>query len=250
VESAASEFAAPGSGSSSGMFIVSREGDTSSALSVLLEIGGTASNGVDYASISNVVVIPANLALAAVSVLPIRDGLPEGEETVEVTVLPDPGYVVGVPSSDIVHLQDAPWDEWRLGKFSAAELLDPNISGELADPELDGLSNLLEYACGFDPKTVDATSGFSGALETVNDPGGPVKAYVVRFHRRLPPNDVLYEVQITADFNTWISGPNVTSELFPRQDDGNGVSETSRVRILDSLSGSTRKFVRLKVRLQ
>jgi hypothetical protein len=250
VESAASEFGEPGSGSASGMFTISREGDTSSALPVHLQIGGTASNGLDYASISNMVVIPANLALVAISVSPIRDGLPEGDETVEFTVLPDPGYVVGVPSSDVVHLQDAPWDEWRLGQFSAAELLDPNVSGELADPDLDGLSNLLEYACGLDPKSVDATSGFSGAMETINDPGGPVKAYVVRFHRRLPPNDVLYEVQVTLDFNTWIGGANVTTELFPRQDDGNGVTETSRVRILDSLSGSTRRFVRLKVRLQ
>ena len=95
----------------------------------------------DYQSISNVVVIPANAASFSFLVEPLRDGLPEGQETVEITVLSDLSYVVGSSSSDTVYIEDAPWDEWRFDRFTVGERLDPNISGELADPDQDGVTN-------------------------------------------------------------------------------------------------------------
>lgn len=45
----------------------------------------------------------------------------------------------------------ATWTDWREHWFSAEELADGQISGEDADPDGDGVSNLLEYAFGFDP---------------------------------------------------------------------------------------------------
>ena len=68
--------------------------------------------------------------------------------------------------------------------------------------------------------------------------------------RRLAPTDLTYEVQVTTDMNTWIDGPNVARELFPRQDDGNGVTETSRMQIFGNLSQAGQRFVRVKVRLE
>src|SRR4051794_32028166 len=46
-------------GADSGVFTITREGDTNVALKVALSIGGTAQNGIDYVAISNSVVIPA-----------------------------------------------------------------------------------------------------------------------------------------------------------------------------------------------
>jgi hypothetical protein len=79
---------------------------------------------------------------------------------VEVTVLPDSNYLVGTPAIDTVFLQDAPFDAWRLAEFTAQELMNPPISGPNGDPDLDGLSNLLEYAFGFDPHIPDSGNGF------------------------------------------------------------------------------------------
>jgi hypothetical protein len=231
--------------------MVSRTGNLSSALPVALNINGTAGNGIDYYELTNLVIVPAGSASTIFHVLPIHDGLPEGEETVQISVMPDAAYLVGVPASDTVFLQDAPWDGWRLEKFSAEQLANPATSGEHADPDLDGLANLLEYAFDFDPLTADEDSGFSGAMETVSSVAGSQTAYVVRFHQRLAPTDLIYEVQVTDDFNAWQSGPNYTRELLPRQPDPGGVTATARVQILGTpTSQPGRKFVRLRVRLQ
>jgi hypothetical protein len=45
-----------------------------------------------------------------------------------------------------------PIDGWRAWQFTAAELEAPAISGDSADPDNDGLNNVIEYALGLDPK--------------------------------------------------------------------------------------------------
>ena len=56
-----------------GLFTLFRDGPTNQTLSILLGIGGSASNGVDYESISNVAVIPAGLRTATIPIKPIQD---------------------------------------------------------------------------------------------------------------------------------------------------------------------------------
>ncbi len=44
---------------------------------------------------------------------------------------------------------------WRKANFTAADLLDSVISGDLADPDKDGRNNLMEYALFSDPTVPD-----------------------------------------------------------------------------------------------
>jgi hypothetical protein len=249
VDDTAAEFGEPPTLSSPGVFTLSRVGDTSTVLITYLAIGGTASNGVDYLALTNVVMFPANARSVQLSVIPVRDELPEGEETVQVTVLPHAGYLVGSPSSDTVYLRDAPWDEWRFVKFSAAERRDPNLSGAMADADHDGIVNLLEYALDLDPKRADANPGFHGTLQMIHDADGAEEAYVLTFHRRLAPTDLIYEIETSTNLSTWVGGTNVARELFPRLSDGNGVTETSRMLLLGPRGQPGPRLVRLKVRL-
>ena len=50
--------------------------------------------------------------------------------------------------------------EWRLRYFTTEELEDPEISGLLANPDGDGLTNTAEYAFGSDPLVADDKSEF------------------------------------------------------------------------------------------
>ena len=96
-----------------GLFHIYRTGPTNHSLTVFWEIGGTASNSVDYATLSNLVVIPAGRSFVRIAVVPVDDTLVEGPETVRATLyhppfagpLP-PAYVVGSPSNAVMTILD------------------------------------------------------------------------------------------------------------------------------------------------
>ena len=49
------------------------------------------------------------------------------------------------------------YQSWQYSKFTAPELANPLISGGNADPEGDGISNILEFSFGGDPKVSDVS---------------------------------------------------------------------------------------------
>src|SRR5205814_6796869 len=88
-----------------GLFTVTRTADTGNPLTVLYTISGTASNGVDYAYLSNTVVIPAGEVSANITVAPIYDLLVEGNETVILTLKTN-GYVLDGATNATVTISD------------------------------------------------------------------------------------------------------------------------------------------------
>ncbi len=90
-------------------FVVRRFGDTNSDLTVFYSIGGTASNGVDYAALPGEVAIPAGRRSARITVLPVDDNLVEPRETVILKLLPptnSPPYIVGFPGKTAAVIVD------------------------------------------------------------------------------------------------------------------------------------------------
>src|SRR6185436_12749342 len=72
-----------------GLFTVSRDGGgTNQDLKVYYHIGGSASNGQDYAAISNSVVIPAGAWQVGIAINPIDDNAMEPTESVELALTP------------------------------------------------------------------------------------------------------------------------------------------------------------------
>jgi len=228
---------------------LSRTGDLSADLAVHLNIQGSALNGVDYRSLPEVVLIPAGFSSASLGIVPVRDGVPEGDEYVEVSLMPDDSYQMGAMTTGTVTIQDAPWDMWRLEMFSAEQNGNPAISGELADPDHDDLPNLLEYGLNTHPWLPDAAPGFSGGMESINGVAGGQRGFLVRFNQRLVPGDLSYEVQVSSGFNEWLSGRNISRELFPRLENEDGTTFTTRVQILGISASSPPAMVRLKVQL-
>ncbi|MBI3880006.1 MAG: hypothetical protein HY301_08060 [Verrucomicrobia bacterium] len=91
-------------------FLVRRRGDTNSDLTVSYAVSGTASNGVDYESLSGVVTIPSGHQTARITVVPIDDDLPEPVETVVLTLQQPtnspPAYNVGRPARAVAIIVD------------------------------------------------------------------------------------------------------------------------------------------------
>ena len=77
-----------------GAFTFARTGDTTQALTVHYTVGGTATPGSDYNALSGIVTIDAGAATALVPVMPIDDPTVESNESVIVSVAPDPAYAI------------------------------------------------------------------------------------------------------------------------------------------------------------
>jgi subtilase family serine protease len=84
-------------GSTSGVFTFSRTGNPSGPLTVYYTVQGTASAGTDYQSLSGQVTFQTGASTANVAVSSIDDAQYESNETVIITVLPNPGYFLGSP---------------------------------------------------------------------------------------------------------------------------------------------------------
>ncbi|MBD2268610.1 M10 family metallopeptidase C-terminal domain-containing protein [Anabaena sp. FACHB-1391] len=92
--------------STPGVFTLSRTGDFSSSLTVNYTIGGTATNGTDYGSLSGTVTFAAGSATATVAVNPINDNLYEGNETVTLTLATGTTYTLGTNSTATLTITD------------------------------------------------------------------------------------------------------------------------------------------------
>lgn len=214
------------------------------ATTVRYTLSGTASNGVDYTRLTNQVVIASGQGSAIVNITPAADSLAEGDESVVITLDPHPTYVIGVSNSASLVLVDRPYDGWRFGHFTSAELGDPLLAGDTADFDADRFSNLLEYALHRDPKTTDTNPGFTAAIEDLPAPNG--RSLVATYTRRKAPRDINYTVEVSSNLLTWSSGAGQTLELGAT-DEGNGITETVRVRVISDLSAMGQRFIRLKV---
>lgn len=87
-------------------FTFSRTGSTASSITLNLTIGGTATNGGDYNTVADTLVIPAGQSSVVLTVTPIDDPFVEGSETVIFTIDADPLYVLGSPASTTGNIAD------------------------------------------------------------------------------------------------------------------------------------------------
>jgi hypothetical protein len=82
-------------GTSSGAFTLIRSGPTTAALEVNLIISGSASNGVDYSTISSPVTIPIGSLAVDIPVTPILDTINRGNKTVQLAIETNSAYMRG-----------------------------------------------------------------------------------------------------------------------------------------------------------
>jgi hypothetical protein len=107
------------------------------------------------------------------------------------------------------------WPAFLAQHFSTTELADPAVSGPAADPDGDGLPNLLEYAFARDPRSAESIvpltfTGGTGAL-------------TIAFTQPHAAADLTYTLQRSADLQTWTDVPaseysRTSAVLSPEED--------------------------------
>ena len=134
-----------------------------------------------------------------------------------------------------------PYQLWQQANFSPAELANPTISGDAADPDGDGIPNLTEYAFNTNPKTTDS-SGLP-VMGTVNVGGSDY--LTISYEQVLFNTDITCTVQVSGNMTTWSSGPGFTAPVSV-VDHGDGM-ETITVRDTTPISSATSRFIRVHI---
>ncbi len=137
---AATDAAAAETGPDGGTFTFTRGGSLSGDLTVDFTLAGTAANGVDYAALSNSIVIPSGDTTATLTVTPETDELVEGIETAVLSL--EPGDYEIIDSTATVAISDsnhAPW--WADSLLNWVECAEnvayagPPIASQATDPD-------------------------------------------------------------------------------------------------------------------
>ena len=139
----------------------------------------------------------------------------------------------------------------RLFWFTPNELFDPAVSGPLADPFGRGVSNLLAYALGEDPRTFRFDRLPRASIRTVSN----VKYAVIEIRRALPLRpDLQYFVTestgLAAGFATPfdLDAPANAARIVSRTNNGDG-TKTVVVRGSAPMSANPHAFLRFSVQL-
>ena len=84
-----------------GEFVIGVQGEREGDLRVAYAVTGSAMNGVDYEKISGELIIPRAHSSGKIPIIPISDQILDRNETVELKLLPDPGYRVHTGTAQI-----------------------------------------------------------------------------------------------------------------------------------------------------
>jgi hypothetical protein len=156
---------------------VHRFGETNDDLTVTYNIGGTASNGVDYLALPGYVTVPAGQRRADISIVPIDDGTPDITSTVILRLTPGTNYVLGLPRAAGALILDSRSPHATTGMVAGQNF-------NLAATGPDGAWYHVEYSTDLVNWTpVSTNQVVNGALDFVDPDGTSAPA---RFYRAVP----------------------------------------------------------------
>jgi hypothetical protein len=232
---ATAPLAATWGGTGAGSFTVSRSGSSSANLAINFTLSGAASNGLDYAAVSSPVTIPSNQLFASVLISPLANEVMWSNETVVLVLQSGPGYTIGAPTNATVTIMQPPFDSWRVAQFGT-NAGNSSIAGDLADPDGDGLNNLMEYALAAPPHTASILLAPTGKV--TND----YLTLTYRENTAAPDITCLPEAGGALTNGAWSSTNLVEISRFH-----NGDHWLVTVRDSELISNATNRFMRLRV---
>jgi hypothetical protein len=177
--------------------VVCPNGTNAAPLTVNYSVGGTATPGVDYAALSGSVKIPAGVIATNILITPLGNNLTTNQVTVTINLTASANYSLTNLASATAVIQDRPINAWLRANFTAAQLTNSLVSGDAADPDHDGLPNLLEYALGLSPKIADANPFFPAMANGV---------FTMTYPQANSATDVSLAVEWSPDLKNWFAG--------------------------------------------
>jgi len=183
--------------------------------------------------------LPAGLSLNASSGLISGTALAAGTSTVTLTAANSSGTTTATLGLTML---GSPYNTWRSQYFSTAQLLSSSITGDAVVLAGDGISNIMKYALNLNPWT----NGAGGLPKVGTTVVGHTAYLTLTYTQVVAAIDITYTPQLSADLETWNSGPAYISEAS-RTPSGNGATQTVTVRAVQPLTSGSGQFIRLNV---
>jgi hypothetical protein len=176
--------------------VMTRSGNTNAALTVNLNLTGTAVNGTDYSNVASTITFPIGVATTNITIVPRTNASPVGAKTLAIGLAVNANYLAGTLSNASVVISDTPINAWKSFYFGA-NAGNPSIAGDAASPAGDGVSNILKYALGLNPLIKATNSLFGSGIDT--------NGYFAMTYTRPdpPPADINYQVVTSSNLTTW-----------------------------------------------
>lgn len=192
--------------------------------------------------------LTVNMAGKPAGDYPVRLAGTQGGDTVFAN---GSGIVSATFLSGVIRLVDG-YEGWQITAF-AAEMANPALEstvwGDLADPDHDGLTNLMEYYLGTDPLIATrqpasaATAGRPVCLFVAS--GGQTYA-AIGYVRRKQPGSISAVVQSSVTLDSW-PGNNFVDAQAPVTQPGGTLEYVVKRLTTPVAAGDVREFIRLKV---
>jgi hypothetical protein len=235
IEIVASDAVAEEFTSNRARFSFVRNGDTSFPLTVQYNTSGSATAGGDFNALPGSVTLANGAVATNVFITPLSDFLSEGDETVTLTLIPSASYQLTALSNATVVIRDRPLDAWRAAGFTMAELANPAVSGDLANPDDDSLANLMEYGLGLPPKVANADP-FQARIEA--------GYFTLTYTRNKSATDVALVLETSNELTNWSANPALIEQTACVDE---GAAQRITVRLTAPVSGVSPAYVRLRV---
>jgi hypothetical protein len=125
---------------------------------------------------------------------------------------------------------------WRATNFTPDELADASVSGPNADPDHDGIVNLLEFALGGLPKNGGSAPVPASSYETI----GSERYLTLAVTKPTGLSGFNYAIKVSPDMKNWFTGNPHTTTL---------ADDATILKVRDSTPVSTgaKRFIRLEV---
>ena len=153
-----------------------------------------------------------------------------GEYTIELTVI----GASGNHNTTLTILVNDHFLQWQNRHFTATELAAGTLSGPTADPDSDGLENLIEYAFGTSPRLAGQPMSYRFELDNSGQP-------TLIFAMPTWITDLSYHLESSNDLINWFPEPN---KLLERTPVSSGIDE---VRASSIVPPADKGFLRLWV---
>jgi cellulase/cellobiase CelA1/aryl-phospho-beta-D-glucosidase BglC (GH1 family) len=198
-------------------------------------LNGTALAGADFTAASGTLTFAAGETSKTIAISLLPNASPSETKAFTVQLSNPTASTLATDTATAALTPHTAWHDWLRGRFNPRELADPTVTAPSADPDQDGVSNLLEYATNTNPPLSDTVP-----VHAAKTPG--VLEFI--YAKNKSATDLTYTVEWCdrLDIGNWSTAGISTPSIL--RDDG----MTQQVKVtVPGGSAATQRFVRLNV---